>query len=512
MELHGPVNGAGGLLRCRRRGRQECFALVGITLLLAAGATAAAPPGWEEVAEPGRFTLAVPSGWQVRAAPDTGWVTAIGPEGAITVWPIFVKGRLDGARAGGLLRSLATRLVPPEVRWEAPSVLGSRGVRMAGRGAGGEAVASLVWQPVDRGAAATFTLASAAEGRFGALRETFARIAASFRPRGRGPAGGESSKGFSPPIVWVAFQDPNEGAFATEVPRGWPVRGGTVRRSAVDVRHFVEVTSPDGRVQVFSGDPEIPPFVLPNPMGEMMGLREGNWYNPMGTPMLVKRYTPGAAFAREYVAGRYGRRIAGLTFGRPRDRTELVRRLGAKAPPAFPGAAQRMDAGEVRFSGEAGGRVVGYCLAQTTLAVSGYGGNWWVGFLFGFVSPPEREAEAAAVLAHMLEATRINPRWAARQQQTTGDVSAIVAEAGRAVSQMIREAYEGTQATQEDVARRWSNQVRDTVDVVDPVSRETYKVAWGPRYYWIDDSGRIVGTRLEANPDAATFRRMISLP
>ncbi len=47
-------------------------------------------------------------------------------------------------------------------------------------------------------------------------------------------------------------------------------------------------------------DSELPSFTEPNQMLAMTGFREGSWYSACyGVNMLVRRYTPGAQFARE---------------------------------------------------------------------------------------------------------------------------------------------------------------------------------------------------------------------
>jgi hypothetical protein len=66
-------------------------------------------------------------------------------------------------------------------------------------------------------------------------------------------------------LVWVKFEDPLEQAFSVEVPRGWTVRGGLFRMGFSDERPMVDLTSPDGRVNVRLGDLSIPAYTIPNP-------------------------------------------------------------------------------------------------------------------------------------------------------------------------------------------------------------------------------------------------------
>ena len=52
------------------------------------------------------------------------------------------------------------------------------------------------------------------------------------------------------PPEWVRFEDPVEHAFTLDVPKGWTARGGLVRLGYSDHRAMIDVTSPDGRINV----------------------------------------------------------------------------------------------------------------------------------------------------------------------------------------------------------------------------------------------------------------------
>src|SRR5579863_6969441 len=54
---------------------------------------------------------------------------------------------------------------------------------------------------------------------------------------------------------WTRFDDPNEHAFAIDVPAGWKVEGGLVRRGPVDLSMFLRALSPDGSILLILGDP-----------------------------------------------------------------------------------------------------------------------------------------------------------------------------------------------------------------------------------------------------------------
>ena len=78
-------------------------------------------------------------------------------------------------------------------------------------------------------------------------------------------------------IKWTTFHDPKENAFSLDVPEGWKVDGGLVRRSNIDTSTFLRVLSPDGAVMLLMGDPgpavfHLPAFGALNPK-EMTGVR-----------------------------------------------------------------------------------------------------------------------------------------------------------------------------------------------------------------------------------------------
>src|SRR6202451_3693400 len=65
-------------------------------------------------------------------------------------------------------------------------------------------------------------------------------------------------------ITWVKFTDPLEQAFTLEVPQGWTVKGGMFRLGYSDHREMVDMTSPDGKINIRLGDLSIPPYFLPH--------------------------------------------------------------------------------------------------------------------------------------------------------------------------------------------------------------------------------------------------------
>ena len=106
----------------------------------------------------------------------------------------------------------------------------------------------------------------------------------------------------TPALSFVHWADPLENAFSSDVPSGWRTSGGLTRRSPIDTRSAIESVSADGQVRVAMGDAEFSSFMVPNPMLDATGFREGSRYpNGYGGFIPVMRHRPGIQFAEEYV-------------------------------------------------------------------------------------------------------------------------------------------------------------------------------------------------------------------
>ena len=304
----------------------------------------------------------------------------------------------------------------------------------------------------------------------------------------------------TPPVLFVLFSDPKEQAFTVEVPKGWSVRGGLFRLAAVDTRPALELTSPDGAIRITSGDAEIPTFTLPSQTLAFAGFNEGAWYSPgYGVRMMVRRYLSGAQFAEQYVRDRVLTSIhceSGRIVDR-QDRTDLSGAVNElyKSQSSAAGAV-RLDVGEVRFECIRGGtRWQGYYLAGTLLIGSQLGGIWHVDHLAGYAATQAQAPLAEAIALHMIRSARINPEWARVQQGLTANVSQIVAHTNSAISDGIKKTFERRWVAEAEVMRKDANMRRETTDLVDPDTGETWNVRSQSRYFWRKPgSDVIVGT------------------
>ena len=324
------------------------------------------------------------------------------------------------------------------------------------------------------------------------------RILRSFSFEGQPATGGVRSAQPNVPgpnLSFTRFTDPYEGAFSCEVPSGWKTQGGLVRKGTVDIRGFLRVTSPDGAIHVFFGDPEIGTFVPPNPTLAMTGFREGSAYSPgYGNVMIVRRYIPGLQFAQEYAA-----RVAqslGATALQARDARERPDLSGRQQ-----GMAQEMwTAGEVSFGCNFRGvEGAGYVLAATKLTTIYETALWQVTTLVGYLAPVGRVQTASAAIQRVMQTLQINPNWYARQQQTTAQTSAIVAETHEHVSRIISDSYWSRQRVQDRLNENFTDYIRGRVRLRDPETGEELEGRAGNNYYW-----RVRGTNTIIGNDAGT--------
>lgn len=480
-----------------------CFTGAGV---LSAGG--AEPSAWERHSSE-HFSIEHPRQWQVRAQED-GRVTVRGPDGIqVVVWPVYLEAQLRADAAARLLARLVVRSMPG-LEWTRPRPVSEYVHRAIVQNGPKRVVALFARIPTAQGTAAYLYLASAPPSRFDALQDDFARIWASFRPA-RVPGSGEAGARHR----YRHWMEPNERAFSFEAPEGWRVQGGLVRHAAVDVRPGVSVHSPDGAIQLFIGDARIPPFILPAPMLASAGLTEGASYSPgYGITMVVRRYLPGAAFAREY-AGRASQLCAGLELTDVRDRPETAQQIKTVYQRFnSPWFRHRLDTGEARFRCRRGDEIyVGYVFAGTQAvqasAMAGGSGVWNVQYLYGLLAPAARSKEAHAVLGRMVASFRLDPNWTRMQTGLAGNVARIAAETGQHISGLIAESYERNSAIRDESVAKFACHIRGVEKVEDPVTGETYEVKSGSRYYWIDAMENVVGTDLHRNPDPMEFRRMI---
>ena len=148
-------------------------------------------------------------------------------------------------------------------------------------------------------------------------------------------------------VQWSEFADPAEHAFTMQVPAGWRVQGGTIRKNPIEIPMGVTATSPDGGITIFYSDPNVPIYSVPARIMGMGGLRPGMTYNMgQGVTTVIEPYMDGATFAARWGLGRIGRDCAQARLMASRARPDSTQGLDR----AYAQLRTSVKAGEASFA------------------------------------------------------------------------------------------------------------------------------------------------------------------
>lgn len=494
--------------------------------------------GWFEAHPEPNLVLKLRKGWSAnRQEGGIGPINFVGPNGArVVVWPMFVDKSMPMPDQYSILRGFAG-IAAKEFSWSPPGPFGSNGERMYGRSQNAVAQATFTYTNTPHGLAGFWYLTSASPQDYDSLRPVFTELMRGVRIFGTGDVApttaaarggnGGARMAPAPQLRYVRWQEPNEGAYTTDVPQGWRVNGGLVRPDPMRLLDVVEMQSADGQIYVFSGDRTLPMFKTLTQMEAQMGLREG-MNNGNGVLM---RYTPAAQFLPQYLPRRLGQSCPQFQITDVQNQPELAEDANRKLAADGSGAIQRVDVALAQFrcNGDAGGLVqmVTYSLTTDPRMTGGEAFTLWqVYSVAGFISPPARAAEAGQAVIRLLSARQVDPRWAEGNRAMVAQISNISAQSQAQISQMINDRYRISQTpspgsgsssssrqigSSDELNRQRENAMLDQTDVVDQRTGEQFKVISGSNYYWVNPQGTIVGTNAPSQP-TTDFQQMTELP
>src|SRR5688572_15132377 len=249
--------------------RRAATALIGALVM---HAPALSNASWSEHQDPAGFRLQKPADWRVQSA-GGGDIVVGDPQG----------------NAAALVRA---RVLPPRTElaaWlrqhYAATEPGLHNVRMLRVESHSPQVAHAAFDygsqvfegrasviAVRHGDVATLFVAAAARAHFAQSLPELTRILDSVRFGA--PGGMHAPQRAREAMQFVRWVDPIEAAYSAELPAGWRTEGG-LRRTTWSVRLAFASTSPDGAMQVFSGDTTLPRmFIEPNATTASLGNRE----------------------------------------------------------------------------------------------------------------------------------------------------------------------------------------------------------------------------------------------
>jgi hypothetical protein len=448
---------------------------------------------------PGWFRIGVPAGWQLGADRLSGRVQVAGAEGrSVRMWPVFLPRPLDKAGAASLLRALNAQIAP-KAPWP-PVVVEQTGTRMVAsasvRDGDVTRATGLTLFSADGVTLALHVVANAPSRIFRQNRDLFAAVMESFVPLPGYVAGDPDLE----PITFERWTDPIERAFSLDVPKGWTLQGGTIRKAAIDVRQTVQLTSPDRSILIVAGDADIPLFVEPS---AEQGERD---------VLTAMRFQRGDEFGRGYLAARARSLMPDLAVDTARPLPQLQARLQATLD-AFAGAEldRRIEPGELLFHGSLAGRPAkGYLYAATSrIRVPGRDPLWSVGdlgSLQGFIAVEDRIATAVAVIGRMGTSFETNPQWFRDNLRAIGAISQVTAQARQHVAATIEATFGPPRA---NAAARYARYKVDVVPIRDPQSETDHMVQVGSNYYWLDERGALIGSGGPGDADPLWIREIL---
>lgn len=301
-------------------------------------------------------------------------------------------------------------------------------------------------------------------------------------------------------LKWQKFQDPLESAFTIEVPQGWTVKGGMFRVGYSDYRPMLDLRSPDGKIQIRSGDVAIPSYTSLNQYHR----RDGE-INDLGAQAqsVYARYRSGKEFAGLYALTHFRTLCQSLT-PQEIDQTPPVQEDSGQN-----GATAKTSAGAIAYRCDSSqGSRMAYVYARMTIMPP----LWQVTELVSYVAPLNKLSLVRGVVMHGSQTFHVNPSWIEYQKKMDADgLQYQVARQRRrvqALGQQVQQfelrmqsmrsqvsAFEHQQNAQADQVASFGNVLTGITPTVDPLNGETRDVWTGPRSgYWKNGQGTVVNS------------------
>ena len=450
------------------------------------------------------FHMDLPAGWQAQLTADHA-IVARSREGnsLVIVAPVLGMGSASpadwlrsraAAELGRYLNNAAVSAISPS-RAGRSSALAT--VEYAS-GAGAGVAHVLLF--VDGGVGTLYAIAAPRQD-FALENGMLLRILRSFSFAGE-RSGSLSQTGYT------RFSDPRENAFSADVPAGWKVQGGTVRRSTLDYRVFVYASSPDGSTVIRLGDPDFGTFTEPSPLLEMAGMHEGMNYSPgYGNVWPIRRYLPGPQFAETYAQKLARENQAGNV------QLKSVKPLPQFSANSIPGVT--VAAGEADFTCTRNGQPAAgavYAATERLGMPDGTQGAIWFHVALGdFLSPASQAPAINDMLLHMLESFRMNPQWLARQSNTAMQTARIAHEASEYMAKVHDQAYWSHERAVDHAHQGFDDYIRGVVRLRDPATGQEVEGRAGRNHYYAlrGDTAHPIGTDREIqDPDFRELEQM----
>lgn len=240
-----------------------------------------------------------------------------------------------------------------------------------------------------------------------------------------------------PALKFSRWVEPKEHSFSVEIPQGWAIEGGVNWLSQIDPQQFVRLTSPNGKINVYLGDPELLTREVPTPAGrQQTGVNEGQVFrSPSGGPAMLERWRTGSEYAQEHVMWRLCRAPQWVSVKELPEVTRTMATAIADEIQRFnPNLRGTASAGEATYTC---GDMQGATFSTTFLMGEGMPIQvWGVYRLVGFQSSdPLHTMEARYIMEHLLATLTVDPQWQAELERKTVQLTGAVIQMQNAAVQ-----------------------------------------------------------------------------
>jgi hypothetical protein len=286
-------------------------------------------------------------------------------------------------------------------------------------------------------------------------------------------------------VSMVTWQDPKEGAFTIDVPKGWSIDGGVVR-PYIDAALKIVATSGNKGIQIENPSPPI--YTVPNQVLEFSGFKEGSHYNPSGgisQDMIVMSEKNAQDYIKTIVATSLNLKIDAV-----KSRDDLV----AKVPKLS--YITQVTAAEGTLTGD--GKVHKVIVVEQGMDMAGIG--LWTAGVTHYFAPESEISQVEEIATAMDKSFKLDPTWTKNEQVQVAKRTQIISQTGSEISDIISSTFEYRSSTQDKMADKWSDAILGVQDVYDPSTGENYTVPNTSKYYWTDGLNTVVGTDTHDSP------------
>lgn len=220
-------------------------------------------------------------------------------------------------------------------------------------------------------------------------------------------------------VEFVWWQEPNEAAFAMQIPVGWRIQGGMLDIFGTK-RISITAVSPDGRNMITIGTNTLELIIVPTPELDALGYFDGHVFiQDEGIVVAVSPFRSGAKSAQ----------IMADTYIKPNCESYQItntydyERQDIDGVIYSPGEAQfKCNINNVTYSG--------YFYAVTIAhPIDGLGHVWTLDTFYGILALPNNIVIAAQVLQYMVQTTIYNPAWIDAQRASADQALTTIYDA-----------------------------------------------------------------------------------